>query len=56
MLLLWKIRVRKSGTCIYQTFEDAWEDWKSHDGELRVIYPILMSQKKFISLPEHNGW
>jgi hypothetical protein len=56
MKVYWKIRVKGSGSCTYEWFQDAWEDWKSHDGEWRIVYPVFMSRKAFLNLPEHNGW
>jgi hypothetical protein len=54
--IVWVVKVRKSGRCVFEHSTDAVEDWKSHDGEWRIVYPKIMSREKFNSLPEHNGW
>ena len=55
-MIVWTVWVGKYGRCTFEHFEEAWEDWKTHEGEWRWVYPKFMTKRKFQSLPEHNGW
>lgn len=53
IIFLWRVKVNKQ-SCIFDSFKEAYEDYKTHDNAL--IYPIFMSKAKYKSLPEHIGW
>jgi hypothetical protein len=54
MKIYWKVKATGC-YCIFEHLQSAWEDYNSHDDD-RLIYPVIMSEKKFNSLPEFNGW
>lgn len=53
-MIVWKVIV-EGRSCIFEHFNDAWADFKTHDYD-RLIYPVLMSKTKFNSLKEFTGW
>lgn len=60
MKLVWVVSVKMSRSwimsrCIFEHFEPALDDFRSHDG-IRFIYPKIMSNAEFKNLPERNGW
>lgn len=42
--------------CLHETFAEAWEDWKSHSGDVRWIYPVLMHRIKWDNIKDFEGW
>lgn len=43
-------------TIWYEHFGAAWWDWKSHEGEWRFIFPVLIPRKIFQGIKEFDGW
>lgn len=54
-MIVWKVKVVGSGSCLFENFREALEDFRSHDTR-RFIYPVFISRERFHSLPEHGGW
>jgi len=60
-MIVWCVRV-EGRTCVFETFSEAWEDYKTHEDYLFLmpnpawIYPKIMSKKKLESLSEFTGW
>jgi hypothetical protein len=61
MKLVWVVRLDKQKV-IWDSFQEAWQDYLSHEDYLHIlpnpawIYPRLISDSKLNSLPEHKGW
>lgn len=49
--------VKKGRERVYFShFGAAWWDWKSHAGEFRLIYPVVVEGDRFLKMKEHRGW
>lgn len=49
--------VKKGKTTVWmEHFITAWEDWKSHPGELRWLFPVLVPRYFFNQIKEFDGW
>lgn len=61
MKLVWVVRL-EGRVCIYESFKEAYQDYKSHNDYLGLlnnpswVYPKLMSKAKFETLIEFTGW
>ena len=53
LLYVWVVRVGKQ-KCLWFSFSEALEDWRSHDHAW--IYPKLMKASEYEKLPEFTGW
>jgi hypothetical protein len=55
MKIVWVV-TKERRSCVFEHFYSALEDWKSHQGDWRMIYPKVISLRKFNALGEFDGW
>jgi hypothetical protein len=55
-MLVWVIR-KEGQSCVFEHFSEAWEDWKTHEGDIRWIYPKYVYIGWFKrGMKEFDGW
>jgi hypothetical protein len=55
MKIYWCVK-KERRWCVFEDFASAWYDWKSHEGEVRFIFPRIMTKKRFETLRDFDGW